>query len=159
YDRSIEYFKKLIEMDPNYVRTHFYLSKVYREKSMFLEALEETEKGVVLDGGKVDDQHRAALVAIVDASKRSGVKGAWQTTLEFVNEDIRKGDPPNPVDLAEIYARLGDRDKAFEWLEKVFETGDVGDLLLKVNPGWDNLRDDPRFADLLKRAGFPQLDL
>ena len=156
YDRSIEYFKKLIEMDPNYVRTHFYLSRVYREKGMFQEALEETEKGVVLDGGKVDDQYRAALVAIVDASKRSGVKGAWQKTLEFVNEDIRKGEPPNPVDLAEIYARAGDRDKALEWLEKVFETGDVGDLLLKVNPGWDNLRDDPRFADLLKRAGFPQ---
>jgi hypothetical protein len=123
---------------------------------MCQEAMEETVKGVLLDEGKIDDQYKRELETIADACKRSGTKAGLQKILEFVNEDLRKGEPVDPNDLAEIYARLGDKDKAFESLEKVFESGDVGDLLIKVNPDWDNLRDDPRFTLMLKRAGFAQ---
>jgi len=156
YDRSIEYFKKLIEMDPNYVRTHFYLARVYREKGMCEEGLQEDEKGRELTGEKVDDKLKMGLRAIVDACKQSGLKGAWQKILELTTADMQKGEQIPAEEMAEIYARVGNRDKAFESLEKVFETGDVADLLLKVNPDWDNLRDDPRFAVMLKRAGFSE---
>src|SRR5262249_36580420 len=53
-----------------------------------------------------------------------------------------------------VYAALNDKDRAFEWLEKGFKVKDIFLLFLKVEPEWDGLRDDPRFADLLKRIGF-----
>jgi TolB-like protein len=154
YDRSIEHFKKLIEMDPNYVRTHFYLSEVYKEKGMCEEAMHEIEKGRELVGAKVDDEWKKGSRVIADACKTSGVKGAWQKTLELTNQDIQRGESVPAVEMAEIYARIGDRDGAFEWLEKVFDLGEAGGIKLKVEPAWDNLRDDPRFAELLKRAGY-----
>jgi hypothetical protein len=53
--------------------------------------------------------------------------------------------------MQKIYARLGERDEAFAWLEKVYGIGDAGTIFLKVSPEWDNLREDPRFDEMLKR--------
>jgi adenylate cyclase len=59
--------------------------------------------------------------------------------------------------VAGAYARVGARDKAFEWLDKAYEERDGADLaLLKVDPAWNNIRSDPRFADLLQRLGLPK---
>ena len=156
YDRAIEHFKKLIELDPNYVRTHFYLQQVYREKGMCEEGLLAIEKGRELIGEQADDEWTKGSRAILDACKRAGTQGEWQKILELVTADLQKGEPVPAGELAEVYARVGNRDKAFEWLEKVFDEGEAGGIELKVDPAWDNLRDDSRFADLLRRAGFPQ---
>ncbi len=155
YDRAIDHLKKLIEMDPNYVRTHFYLARVYEEKGMFEEATEEIKKGVVLEGedpAEFDKGKRKVL----DAYKASGARGYWQQILEFHKEDIRTGRSPHGLDMARLYARLGERDEAFAWLEKVFDIGEAAVVWLKVSPEWDNLRDDPRFPELLKRVGLQQ---
>jgi len=57
--------------------------------------------------------------------------------------------------LARIYVALGDTDKAFEWLEKSYEDRSVGGLpFIRVDPLYDPLRSDPRFADLLRRMNL-----
>jgi len=56
------------------------------------------------------------------------------------------------VDRARIYAGLGEKDKAFEWLEKGYDDRSIGTI--KVEPTWDPLRSDPRFADLLRRMNL-----
>lgn len=56
--------------------------------------------------------------------------------------------------LAMIFNGLGERDKAFEWLERGFQQRDQRMVFLKVEPKWNNLRDDPRFQDLMRRVGF-----
>jgi TolB-like protein len=154
YDRSIEHFKKLIEMDPNYVRTHFYLSQVYREKGMCEEGLQEDEKGRELLGERTDDELKKGLQAIVEACKQSGPKGAWQKIQELTTADLAKGEQVPADQMAEMYARIGNRDKAFEWLDKVFDEGEIGGMALKVDPDWDNLRDDPRFAVPAEEGGI-----
>jgi hypothetical protein len=58
--------------------------------------------------------------------------------------------------VAEIYAALGEREEAFEWLEKGYEERSIGILFLRNDPLWDNLRSDPRFQELVRRVGFPQ---
>jgi adenylate cyclase len=60
------------------------------------------------------------------------------------------------IDLATVYAGLGDKDKAFEWLERDFQTrnGKLGSIRWTVT--LNNLRDDPRFKDLLKRMNLPE---
>ena len=58
--------------------------------------------------------------------------------------------------MAIIYALLGDKDAAFEWLEKAYRDGAYGMLFLKVSPWFDDLRSEPRFQDLMRRVGLPQ---
>jgi hypothetical protein len=60
------------------------------------------------------------------------------------------------TDTALIYAGLGDKDKAFAWLDKAYEEHSFSLSNLKVEPRFDPLRSDPRFADLLRSIGFPQ---
>ena len=57
--------------------------------------------------------------------------------------------------IAIIHAGLGEKDQAFEWLEKAYEVRDLGMVFLKVDPTLDPLRSDPRFQDLLRRMNFP----
>jgi hypothetical protein len=57
--------------------------------------------------------------------------------------------------MGQIYAALGDKNRALEWLEKSFQGREAFMAFLKVDPGFDPLRSDPRFADLLRRMHFP----
>ena len=57
--------------------------------------------------------------------------------------------------IAIIYIGLGEKDKAFEWLEKTYEQREGWMTELKIEPMFDNLRSDPRFQDLLDRMNFP----
>jgi hypothetical protein len=59
-----------------------------------------------------------------------------------------------PQNIALIHVGLGEKDQVFEWLEKAYEERDVHLTYLKVDPQWDDLRTDPRFADLLRRIGL-----
>ncbi len=73
--------------------------------------------------------------------------GGWTTRKRAQREHVE------PTRFAIIYAQLGEKDEAFEWLEKAFEEGqDMNNL--KVHPIWDPLRDDPRFQDLLRRLNL-----
>ncbi|MCC7308804.1 MAG: hypothetical protein IT173_14670 [Acidobacteria bacterium] len=69
----------------------------------------------------------------------------WRAELEF---------EVDPALKAVAYAKLGDADKAFEYLEQAFNARYSGMVWLKVSPEFDGLRSDPRFADLMKRVGF-----
>ncbi len=61
----------------------------------------------------------------------------------------------NGQNVAAVYAGLGEEDKAFEWLEKDFQT--KGDSrFIRWDIPYETLRDDPRFKDLLKRMNLPQ---
>ena len=57
----------------------------------------------------------------------------------------------HPYDFAVIFAGLGEKDKALEWLQKSYEDRSAYLVYLNVEPIWDSLRSDPRFTDLLQR--------
>ena len=61
----------------------------------------------------------------------------------------------SPMGIANVYAGLGDKDQAFEWLEKAYIERAPQLRALKNGLAWEPLRSDPRFADLLKRIGLP----
>jgi len=154
YDEAIDYLNKLVEMDPSYVRTHAYLSRVYETTGRYEEAVNEIAKRFALQGGKPDEIANGKR-QIMDAVRSGGGKGYWSKILEFTMQDVKKGNEPPALELARIYSQLGERDEAFKWLEKAYEAK-YGDLSwLKVSPEWDNIRDDPRFANLQRRMGLP----
>jgi hypothetical protein len=69
---------------------------------------------------------------------------------------ISKPRDPAPIRLAMIHIGLGETDRAFEWLEKAFEARDWQMVLLNVEPLFDTVRPDPRFAALVERVGLPR---
>ena len=68
--------------------------------------------------------------------------------------DMKKGEKVDAHPLARIYSELGQRDEAFKWLQKAFENKETDLVYLKASPIWDKLRDDPRFAGMVRRLGF-----
>ena len=153
FDEAIEYLNKLVDTEPSYVRTHGYLSDVYAMAGRYEDSIREGEKAQTLSGrdpARVDkDAHE-----LLEALKTSGPNGAWTKILEFKQEAKKQGHDVPDLDLAGVYAQLGDRDKAFEYLNRAIDRKDDPFIDLKVSPRWDNLRNDPRFADALKRMNF-----
>jgi TolB-like protein/Tfp pilus assembly protein PilF len=153
YDQAVDYLNKLVEMDPNYVRTHTYLTIVYETMGRYDNAINETEKRVALQGMKPEEIANGKRV-LTDALKAGGPKGYWSKILEFAMQDMKKGEKVDSLQLARIYSELGQRDEAFKWLQKAFENKETDLAYLKASPIWDKLRDDPRFAEMLRRLGF-----
>ena len=73
--------------------------------------------------------------------------------LQTLEEGSRARYVP-PMTVALVHAGLGDRERAFEWLERAFSAHDVHLVFLPVDPRWAAYRTDPRFIDLLERSGF-----
>jgi hypothetical protein len=84
----------------------------------------------------------------------SGIKGVYKWYVQQYSDPSS----PNytPGDVAAQYALLGDKDDDFRWLEKAYQQHDSQLVELKVFPQFDSLRSDPRYADLVRRLGFPQ---
>ena len=151
YDLAIEQEKKTLELDPNYVAAYRTLGMSYVQKSMYKEAITEFEKALAISPG-TDYLH--ATLGYVYA--RAGRRADAQKELDQLNEISKNKYIPASARVP-IYAALGDKDKAFEWLEKGYEEhlifGD-GTADIKVDPVFDPLRSDPRFQDLLHRMNL-----
>lgn len=152
FDRAAEYLKKLEELEPNYLRTHIFLAMVYKKKEMFNEAIAEDNRGYTIDGSDLQ-MLATRKTALENAFKTTGAKGYWRKAIDL-ESDLQSGNP-NPVILAKFYSELGERDKAFELLEKGYRERSPHLVSLKVSPEFDGIRSDPRFADLMRRVGLP----
>ncbi|MEO8574439.1 MAG: tetratricopeptide repeat protein [Pyrinomonadaceae bacterium] len=155
-DQAIAHLKKLAEVDPSFVRTYFYLASVYEDREMFNEAIEARTRGLLL-AGRNPEKVSNAMKRLSDALTRSGPKGYWQTALEQAFTRSEGNDEPlDPIEIAFLYAKLGEKDKAFEWLERGFRARLSAMVFLKSDSGWNDLKSDPRFVDLMRRVGLPE---
>jgi tetratricopeptide (TPR) repeat protein len=85
----------------------------------------------------------------------SGKRNEALKVLERLEELSQKVYVP-PTHVAAVYAGLGDKDKAFQWLEKAYRERDEGLIYLNVAPPWVSLRSNSQFTDLTRRIGLPQ---
>jgi len=150
YDDAIVQEQKTLELDPNLGLARSYLAYAYLFKSMKKETLDECEKRLVIT------QRRAWAVA--NCAYTYAVLGRRVDAQKLLGElnDI-SSEKFVPADaMAQVYTGLGEKAKAFEWLEKGYERHSLGlgGVDLKVDPVWDPLRSDPRFADLLRRMNL-----
>ena len=150
YDLASERTQELLEMAPNYAWGHFELARVYEQQGKLEEAAQESLKADDLFG--TDPKKIAQLK---EAMAKSGAQGYWRRTLENYRESGKSRYVPSVL-VAEACVRVGDKDSAFEWLERGFEERDDLMIDLKVEPVFDGLRSDPRFQDLIRRVGIPQ---
>jgi Tfp pilus assembly protein PilF len=147
YERAIEELQKLIEIEPTFARAHHILGWIYDVLGEYEEAIEARQ-----GAGEFTDEEAANLRA---ALRDQGRKGYWRWHLERHEAERSKGHHVNLVELAWVYAQLGDTNAAFALLDESFEMRN-GDLtFMKVDSYWDPIRDDPRFAELLRRMNLP----
>ena len=155
YDESIQLSLRDLERQPNDGYGHYGLFQTYALAGKYPEAIKELEETGKLMGF-------TELVAPVDhAFKTAGFKAAIRLLAGNLEGLQREGQLYAPDILAEFYGVVGDKDRAFYWLEDAYRhkqrTGAGGGMLwLKGNPMYASLRSDPRYADLVRRVGLPQ---
>ncbi|MGI8733332.1 MAG: TPR end-of-group domain-containing protein, partial [Pyrinomonadaceae bacterium] len=84
----------------------------------------------------------------------AAVRALAQQRLEKLNERMKRGEYVPAMEYVTNYLRLGDKEQAFAWLDKAVQERNSFALAIKVNPIYDQLRSDPRFADLVRRVGL-----
>jgi tetratricopeptide (TPR) repeat protein len=129
-------------LDPNFGVAHQTLARLYEAKGMYEKSLEEAF-------WDAPDQ----LARFKKIYAQSGKDGIWRDTLEYLLDRAKTGDVRS-FWISGLYARLGDKDKSFEWLNKALEDRSVGFTYLIADARWDNIRSDPRYDALLKRVGL-----
>jgi TolB-like protein/DNA-binding winged helix-turn-helix (wHTH) protein/tetratricopeptide (TPR) repeat protein len=150
YDLARERAQKLLEVAPNWVWGHFEMALIYEQQGKLEKAAQESLRADELFG--MDPKRVAQLK---ETLAKSGPKGYWKRTLDNYRESA-KSDYVPPVLVAKSCVRVGDKECAFEWLERGLEERDDLMINLNVEPVFDSLRSDPRFQELVRRVGIPQ---
>jgi TolB-like protein/Flp pilus assembly protein TadD len=150
YDNAIAQYKKTLEIDDSFPPAHADLAVTYTITGRRNDALAEITRAIALDG------RIPAYVAIMgDIHAKFGEKADANKMLEELMARART-EYVSPYDVASLYVGLGDKEKAFVWLDKAVQERASIIISLKAAPHWDSLRSDPRFTDLLRRVGLPQ---
>jgi tetratricopeptide (TPR) repeat protein len=152
WDDAISQFKKAIGMDVGFLAAYEGLAKCYEHKGMEADALE----ALANEMEQADAQDVAEMLR--QEYKRAGYRNAMRKLYRLKLDQFRqaaKTEYVSPFLLANLYALLGDRDQTFAWLEKSYAERSSKLTDLKVDPDFDGIRSDPRFADITRRIGLP----
>jgi TolB-like protein len=145
YDEAIGQERKLLDSDTGFVPA--------RQKLAFALEAKGEENEAIVEWLKVEREMGAneeTLAAYKQACASSGIKGYWSLALENDRKEVGR----EAASLSSYYARLGDREQAFTWLDRAYTQRDPWLVYAKVTPVYDNLRSDPRFDAFLQRLGL-----
>jgi TolB-like protein/class 3 adenylate cyclase/Tfp pilus assembly protein PilF len=145
YDRAVEELARTEEMDPGDVNNHAILAAAYQLQGKRAEALVQCERAVAISR---DDIFAMGYVGFAYAGS-----GREQDALDIARDFERRGEH-SYYGIGIIYAGLRDRDRAFAWLERAIAAQSPGVIYLNVDPRLDELRADPRLANLVTRVGL-----
>jgi TolB-like protein/DNA-binding winged helix-turn-helix (wHTH) protein/Tfp pilus assembly protein PilF len=149
YDKAIAQCQQVIEMDPSFGEVYSQLRRAYEQKGMYIEALAADEKFRVF---KRKGVHRTGRQP--EARRFFGAKAYWRKMRALTENDLRNNLEAARFRMAEIYAQLGQKDQAFEWLERSYKERSFWMPFLGVHPHLDPLRSDPRFSALMRRMNL-----
>ncbi len=160
YDEAIEQYRKGFEIEPDPM-TYFGLVLALAQKGDYATAISEAEKATKLNDSPL------LLTSLASAYALAGRRAASNRVLRQL-EEISKHQGPAPAwhvgglnryvcpyEVAGVCAQLGDKDKAFEWLDKAYQSRSCL-YWLRQDPRFDSIRSDPRFQELLTKMKFPQ---
>lgn len=148
YDQVMKQEARTLEMDPNFWLSHINLGRSYTQQGRHAEAISELRKASELSAGNTEARSFLAF-----AYAAAGRRAEARKLLRELNEQEKRSYVP-PYHFAIIRAGLGEKDQAFAWLERAFARHAVDLFTLKVEPMFDRLRSDSRFADLQRRVGL-----
>jgi TolB-like protein/DNA-binding winged helix-turn-helix (wHTH) protein/Flp pilus assembly protein TadD len=156
-EKAYRQYQHTIAMDPTFPLAHEYFSGLLIDMGRYEQAIQEKEQSELLSGLGPKDAAAEADSAL-KAFRTGGPKGYWQHILDTVLAKQESGDEPvTASSMVALYALIGDKDKAFAWLDKAYDEREGAAItLLKCDPYFKNLRGDPRFSAMLRRMGLPE---
>jgi serine/threonine-protein kinase len=149
YDEAAQECAKLIEMDQAFARGHVELGQILIQKGMLEEAIKEFHKALDLSVNNI-----GALTGLGHAQAVSGKKSEATKVLEQLNV-LSKKQYVSPYHSAVIYAGLGEKQRAIEWLEKSRDERFNWIPFIQVDPVFDPIRSEPKFREIVKTIGLP----
>ncbi|HET7458481.1 MAG TPA: protein kinase [Gemmatimonadaceae bacterium] len=144
-DEAIAEGRKALELDAHFALAHVALGDAYFAQGNYADALAEYRRGEGLEAVRLARTARAqAALGETDAARRT------LATLERAAREryIR------PEEIASVFLSLGPRDSVFAWLRRAVDARSNGVMLLASERRWDPVRDDPRFAAILREVGL-----
>lgn len=143
YDAALAEFIKARELHPEAIAAHVFVGMAWEAKGEFEKAMAEYQLCLPkMPETKINIVHLLAVM---------GKQAEARKMLAEIERE-RPGRMFNAFDIACVYAALGDRDQAFKWLDRAYDERAI--CALKVHPMLEPVRGDPRFAELLKKAGL-----
>jgi serine/threonine protein kinase/Tfp pilus assembly protein PilF len=143
-DQAIEQLRQVLDIDAKFTPARRRLEEVYAQTGKLKEAVEERQKLISLSGSP------ELAASIAEDFSKFGYKGVQQSWLDGLTE-ISKHGYVSSYSIAEGYMRVGQKDRAVEWLEKAYEEHDSGLVSIAVEPMFDPVRSDSRFKDIVRR--------
>ena len=147
YDAALAEAREKLEADPG-LDMYSLIALAYRGKDMPREWSQAYEKQLQVEGDP------ASAAAVQRAFQRGGQKEVIHWQLDQL-QDKSKTIYVSPVDLALLYAQLGDREKALSFLEQGFREHSPLLLWIQLDPAYDFLHADERYRSIIQRVGLP----
>jgi TolB-like protein/DNA-binding winged helix-turn-helix (wHTH) protein len=149
FDRAIEEDEGEVKRQAFGFWSHWNLAYDYEGAGRREDSAREWEESLRMLGFTelADSMHRGL--------EKGGYPGAINALVAGMEESDSRGNPPPPFFAGMMYGFLGQKDRAFYWLERGYKERSPAYSSLNVDPCWDPLRDDARFKDLVRRVGLP----
>jgi eukaryotic-like serine/threonine-protein kinase len=153
-DKAEEMYKKLIADEPTFPNGYLGLAWLYWGERKYPQYIQELQLFAQHSGNK----NYIGLAAALEAGFRAG---GWPAAAHQAIEELRaqreaKQNYLAAYTIAQMYASIDDKDKAFEWLNTAREERNLWLMLLPTDQVFDSLRSDPRYTDLVNKIGFPK---
>jgi serine/threonine-protein kinase len=150
-DKALAQGKRMHDLEPDFILGRYLYGMVHLNNGLYKEALALTEKPL-----QADPSNQLMLQVAGYAYAKMGRREEAEAVINKYKE-IRKTQHVMTFFIATIYAGLGEKEKAFAELETAFQERDWRmSVLMKTEPMLNPLRDDARYAGLLKRMGLPE---
>lgn len=146
YDEAVNQYRAAIDLDPTFTDAQTGILMAYGEMGMPLQPISEFMRAP-------EALSREAAARLELAFARSGVRGYWRAFLDLADAPSSEVHC-SPYVRARLYAAVGDVSRALQWLETARDVRDAGLSLLRVDPGLDTLRAEPRFRAVLDQVGL-----
>ena len=150
YDQALEQCQRAVELAPYHESSRSCLGYSYLGKGEYRQAIEESKKAWLVSG-----KQTVWVVLLGRAYAVGGDEAEARKILAQLLSRSRQTYVP-PYFITTLYAALGDKEKALQWLDKAYTERDLYVTWIKVDPALDNLRSDARFQELSKRMGLTQ---
>ncbi|HXB66700.1 MAG TPA: protein kinase [Candidatus Acidoferrales bacterium] len=148
YDEAVKQFERAVAIDPAFLWPHMPLGLTYIEQHRYQEAIAQENTPPYSAGGQ-----SRQLTTLAYAYAVAGDRNGLDPLLKEMEQRAREGYVP-PFNMARIYAVLGQKERAFQFLEQGYVDRDPGLVILQVDPTADVFHSDPRYQDLLRRMGL-----
>ena len=151
FDDSLAQLNRVLALDPNFFVTHWYLGQTYHAKGQYAEAVAAYQKALALN------ENSWVKGQLVRSLAKLGKREEAVKLLRELESDATRR-VVSSASLALAYGALGEKDKAFALLDKTIAERNSRPPFFAFNPLWDDLRDDSRFGDLVRRVESARVD-